>query len=327
MRKQSKVLVVASGLILIIVIGVIGIPVLFTYFLNTASFPQALNLSVAYYDGEGTFEPIDYTLPNLVEWMGCEITPIRGSDIQAGDLSEFDVLIWPGGHYPAYWGEVGLSGKTKIQEFVANGGGYLGICAGAYYACDYIVWMDDPAYPPPDYKVEGDEENLDLFPGVAWGPIFELADRPDPGYAVTQIDIINHTHPITQSLPDTYQIMYAGGPYFQLYTNSEYTILGTYHQTNTPAIATCTYDTGRVFLTGPHPEVEEHSDRDGWQWGYGILPEPNDEDSEWPFLYEAMRWLGQLPPTTSHAIPTNHPIAHPITAIFTEEQTTQPHKI
>ncbi len=323
-RGRFRVLAIVLVLIVVIVIGLIGIPFFYTYFMNQHTDPRMQDLRVAYYDGEGIWYAEALILPKLIEWMGCELTPLRGVDIQAGDLTEFDVLIWPGGHYPAYWEEVGLAGKTKIQEFVANGGGYLGICAGAYYACDYIVWMDDADFPPPDYKVEGDELNLDLFPGVAWGPIFEIADRPEPGYAMTQIDMHEQTHPITDSLPTTYQILYVGGPYIEPYTNAEYTTLGTYNQTGTPAIVTCHYQHGRVFLIGPHAEVEERSDRDGWQFSSAYLPEPYDEDTDWPLLYEAMQWLGNITPTKSPPTLTNQVLENPIIAIFTAEEDNNP---
>jgi glutamine amidotransferase-like uncharacterized protein len=306
MRRRSIVVAVALGVSLI---GVIVIPVLYTHFVYLSSGRRMQDLRVAYYNGEGAWSTDDIIIPNLVAWIGCEFTTLRGSDIQAGALTDVDVLIWPGGHYPAYWEEVGLEGKTKIQEFVANGGGYFGICAGAYYACDYMVWMDDPAFPPPNYKVEGDELNLDLFPGVAWGPIFEIADRPEPGYAMTQINIINQTHPISDSLPAAYQILYVGGPYIQPYNDTDYTVLGTYDLTGEPAIVSCNYGSGRVFLIGPHAEIEEHSDRDGWQFPPEYLPEPTDTETEWPLLFEAMRWLGNvtpfepIPPLTISNIP------------------------
>lgn len=251
---------------------------------------QNLNdICVAFYDGDGAWEYGKVVMTSVFEWMGCNITYTRGDDIKNGCLDKFDVLYWPGGHYPAYWDEMGLEGRSKVQEFINNGGGYLGVCAGAYYACDYMVWMDDQDYPAPDYKVEGDELNLDLFPGVAYGPIFEIAERPEPGYAMTRINIINHTHPITDSLPNHMQIIYIGGPYFDPYDNAEVTILCTYNTTGTPAIAVCNYGEGRVFLIGPHAEVEEDSDRDGQE----PIPELSDEGSDWPLLLEAMKWLVQ----------------------------------
>lgn len=254
------------------------------------------DICVAFYDGDGAWEYGKVVMTSFFEWMGCNITKICGDDIKNGCLDKFDVLYWPGGHYPAYWDEMGLEGKSKVQEFINDGGGYLGVCAGAYYACDYMVWMDDEDYPAPEYKVEGDELNLDLFPGVAYGPIFEIVERPDPGYAMTRINIIDHTHPITDSLPDYMQILYAGGPYFELYENANATILGTYNITGTPAITVYNYGEGRVFLIGPHAEVEEDSDRDGQE----PILELSDEGSDWPLLLEAMKWLINYETEESH---------------------------
>lgn len=294
--KRRWVIALVAVLITGIILVWISFPFILTFMVDQSRVRRMQDLRVAYYNGDGAWYADDIVIPNLTAWMGCQFSTIRGSDIQAGDLMNFDVLIWPGGHYPAYWEEVGQVGKTKIQEFVTNGGGYLGICAGAYWACDYMVWMDDDAFPPPDYKVEGDEENLDLFPGVAWGPIFEIADRPEPGYAMTQINITDPTHPITDSLPSAYQMLYAGGPYIQPYDQTEYSVLGIYNVTSDPAIVSCEYGAGRVFLIAPHGEIEEQSDRDGWEFPPEYLPEPYDPESEWPLYFEAMRWLGKVNP-------------------------------
>jgi len=251
------------------------------------------NVDIAYYNGEGAWLTDEIVLSNMTEWMGCSFTTVRGQDIQGGCLDDYDLLMWPGGHYPAYWDEVGLEGKAEIQEFVSGGGGYLGICAGAYYAADYMVWMDDDAYPPPEYKVEGNELNLDLFPGVAYGPIFEIADRPDPGWAMTEINLVEQTHPITESMPNPMTMLYAGGPYLEPYDDASVSILGEYDVTGTVAMVACEYGEGRVFLIGPHGEIEEGSDRDGWKFPPDI-PEPDDVESDWPLYRNVVRWLCKI---------------------------------
>ncbi|MHA1828817.1 MAG: BPL-N domain-containing protein [Candidatus Heimdallarchaeaceae archaeon] len=252
------------------------------------SINHLVGVKVAIYNGSGAWGLTKTLLPKFLDWAGCTYSNVSGQDIINGILERFDILLWPGGDYVAYWGEMGLDGKAAVQEFIANGGGYFGICAGGYYACDYMVWMDDGNYPPPDYKVEGDELNLDLFQGVAWGPIFELADRPDPGYAMVTVNI-NHNHPITRELPDQMRILYVGGPYFVPYEEAEnnITILGIYDLTRQNAIVSTTFGDGRVFLISPHAEVEEDSDRDGNQ----PYPDLADEGSDWPLLYKAIEWL------------------------------------
>lgn len=242
-------------------------------------------IRVALYNGSGADPQCVLAMTKLFEWMGCNVTTVQAEDIINGYLDNFSVLAWPGGSYPAYW-EVGPEGKLKIQDFISGGGGYMGICAGAWWACDYMVWMADPNYPPPEYHVEGNESNLDLFPGVARGPIEEIT--PFHTGTMTRINIVNHTHPITDSLPDYMQIMYWGGPHLLPYEDADVTILGTYDVTGTPAIVAFEYGDGRVFLCGPHPEFEEDSDRDGVP---PLDPEWSDEGSDWPLLLEAMKWL------------------------------------
>ena len=255
---------------------------------------ELYEIRVALYNGSGAWYDGTLAMEKMFEWMDCIVTTVNGEDIISGCLDGFDVLAWPGGHYPAYW-EVGLEGKSKIQEFISDGGGYIGMCAGAWWACDYMVWMADPDYPPPEYKVEGDELNLDLFPGVARGPIEEIT----PFYTgtMTRINIVDHTHPITSSLPDHMQILYWGGPHLLPYESADVTILGRYDVTGTPAIVAFEYGDGRVFLCGPHPEIEEDSGRDGCppdpegtDWAR-LKTEWSDEGSDWPLLLEAMKWL------------------------------------
>jgi glutamine amidotransferase-like uncharacterized protein len=291
--------ILVKGAIAVILSGlIISVGVLF--FLGTQEQPTDLsNVDVAYYNGNGAWEISETILSNMTKWMGYSFTTVRGQDIKDGCLDDYDLLMWPGGHYPAYWEEVGLEGKAEIQEFVSRGGGYLGICAGAYYAADYMVWMDDAAYPPPDYKVEGDELNLDLFPGVAYGPIFEIADRDTTYWAMVEINIVDQTHPITQSMPNPMTMFYYGGPYLEPYDDANVSILGRYDITGTPAIVACSYGEGRVFLIGPHGEIEEGGNRDGWS--FPDIPEPDDVESDWPLYRNAVRWLCKIDSPSSFA--------------------------
>lgn len=96
---------------------------------------------VALYGGGGAWHDGTVALEKMFEWANCTVTIVNGENIRSGCLDSFNILAFPGGDYPAYWGELGPEGKSKIQEFISDGGGYLGMCAGAYVACDYIVWM------------------------------------------------------------------------------------------------------------------------------------------------------------------------------------------
>ena len=229
-------------------------------------------------------EAILPAMKKMFEWMNCTVMMVSAKDIKNGCLDNFDVLACPGGSGSPL-GELGLEGKLKIQDFISGGGGYIGICAGALYACDYFVWIGVPSFTPPfnENVVMGEELCWDLFPGVGYFPIEEISVHT----AMTKINIIDHTHPISDSLPDHMQIFYAQSPYLQPYEDANITILGTYDVTGKPAIVAFQYGSGRVFLSGPHPEFEMDSDRDG----FPPDPEFSDEGSDWPLVLEAMKWL------------------------------------
>jgi glutamine amidotransferase-like uncharacterized protein len=251
--------------------------------------PNDLELiRVAVFNGTGAGSDTHHAQGKMYEWMGCDVTYIKNDDIINGDLSEYDLLGFPGGDYVQYW-NLGQEGKTKIQEYVRNGGAYLGICAGAWWASDYMVWKADYHFPPPAYKVEGDERNLDLFPGVTMGPLDAIA----PFYTgkMTGITFVNRTHPITDSLPEHLTVLYYGGPEFLPYEGTNVTVLATYDVTGTPAIVAFNYGKGRVVLCGPHPEVEEDGVRDGLALDNPLKTDYTDPESDWPLFIEAVRWL------------------------------------
>jgi hypothetical protein len=62
----------------------------------------------------------------------CE--PLSGEAIRAGRTQEFDVIIVPGGNMGQQSAALGGDGRDKLRDYVRSGGGYVGICAGAFLA-------------------------------------------------------------------------------------------------------------------------------------------------------------------------------------------------
>jgi len=60
-----------------------------------------------------------------------------------------------------------------------------------------------------------------------------------------------------KQIPYTEEILYYGGPYFTSDTGSQVEILGTYNINGQPAIVAFNYGSGKVVLSGPHPEIGE----------------------------------------------------------------------
>ena len=63
-------------------------------------------------------------------------------DVIRGQLTtdKFDVLLIPGGFAQNTLDALGKTGGERVRAFVRSGGGYVGICAGAYLGCK--GWLD-----------------------------------------------------------------------------------------------------------------------------------------------------------------------------------------
>jgi len=237
-------------------------------------------IRVAIYFSHGMDEHSALAMGRAFQWMGCHVAIVNKDSIKNGSINNYDVLACPGGESrPDPWNELGLDGKSNIQAFIRSGGGYIGICLGALYACDYCdFWGVDLAK---------DELYLDLFPGVAHCGQQDIA--PQGGLPLmTWLTIPDHTNSIIDSQPERIKIVYyPSSPYFQLYENTNVTIVAEYEITGNPAMIAFEYGKGRVFLSGPHPEIEVDSDRDG----SNRFDELDDEGSEWPLLLSVVKWL------------------------------------
>jgi glutamine amidotransferase-like uncharacterized protein len=72
--------------------------------------------------------------------QGFALKTLTADQIRAGALKGFDVLIHPGGGARKQADTLGEKGRQIIKRFVADGGGFVGICAGAYLASAEYDW-------------------------------------------------------------------------------------------------------------------------------------------------------------------------------------------
>src|SRR3989339_1701214 len=71
------------------------------------------------------------------------VSRCNADDVFSGGLNPAsDVLIVPGGKDLNYCKDLNGKGTKIIREFVHKGGGYLGLCAGAYFGSREISWAE-----------------------------------------------------------------------------------------------------------------------------------------------------------------------------------------
>ncbi len=253
---------------------------IFLIFIFSIANVSALRADFAIYTGSGTWQDSITAFEKFLEWKGLTYEEVNAWDINKYELrGKYKGIFFPGGWAYNYKKAIKSSGNQHIRDFVSSGGAYIGMSAGAYYACDNVIW-EGQSYP----------YYLDLFHGSCIGPIEEIA--PWPNYVMTTMNI-NKNHEANIYEPSREDILYYGEPYFVPNSGQEMQVLASWivpqnpSLDDTPGIIGFNYGQGRVLLVGPHPEIDENSDRDGTSFG----SELNDNGSDWPFLWTSIDWL------------------------------------
>jgi len=229
---------------------------------------------IAVYYGNGTSEGAIWFIQAL-EKMGFDMGIVTEDDILEGALENYNVLIIGGGmDYCRY---LGREGCKKIEEFVYNGGGYIGHCGGAvavvkgYPKSSHSSWLElaevsleleedgSPrgayASGPVTYNITMPEHPVMLgYEGritlvYLWGPIFSS----EVGENVSVMATISAPSPDIQT-PNPEITRIAGiTPSLEELNNSN----------GKPAILATNYGRGKVIVSSPHPEApgSEHSYR------------------------------------------------------------------
>jgi len=169
----------------------------------TGAEPDALHFAI--YDGEGAGRPLPFITDVQNGVPGSVGHPLGPEEMAAGALEGFDVVLFPGGMASHQFDALGEGGREAVVEFVRDGGGYVGICAGAFMAAsDPYQWglnLLDARIVDHDHWARGigpvEIELSDAGKGVlgdfdgiqtlhyGQGPIVEPAGRDDlPDYEV-----------------------------------------------------------------------------------------------------------------------------------------------
>ena len=125
---------------------------------------------------------------------------------------DYNVFLWPGGNIPSnglkglFFTALHVRDQQAIRDFIANGGGYVGSCYGAYtVSCGMVLPFTISAY------------YFKNIPSAGW---LSLSDTSTTiafpcRYAQLKEKIINSSHPVTFGISgDTVHTSWEGGPVF-----------------------------------------------------------------------------------------------------------------
>ncbi|TWT34379.1 BPL-N domain-containing protein [Blastopirellula retiformator] len=177
---------------------------------------------------------------------GFETAIVSPEDIRGGVLKNFDVLIMPGGMGSSQAKHLEESGCETVKNFVREGGGYVGICAGSYLASSHYTW------------------SLGIINAKVW-------DRAHwaRGTGKVSLGLTSAGQEVLQSEKAKLDCYYGQGPLLVPHNSPDlpgYEVLATYEteiakkgapegaMVGTHAIVRTTYGGGRVMCFSPHPE-------------------------------------------------------------------------
>ncbi|MDO5665985.1 MAG: BPL-N domain-containing protein [Bacteroidia bacterium] len=218
---------------------------------DTTKSEQTAHIQVAVFDGHGGAQTCIWEAVAAIKLDAeMDVRTITTVDIANNVLDSIDAIIIPGGGGSRQFLNLGAENQQRIKDFVARGGGAVGICAGAYlfsstpdYACMNLndaqaidIEHDNRGHGIAKFTLT--EEGKKLFP--------EIADR------------------------DTSFVMYYEGPVFvknESDTLSYKTLAimqsDVHEEGNAPAnmtnnkpfFITNNYGKGKVFSSIAHPEA------------------------------------------------------------------------
>lgn len=172
--------------------------------------------------------------------------------IESDSLQKAALLVIGGGRDLPYHEKLSGTGTEKIKDFVANGGSYLGICAGAYFATEEVIF--DPDGP---LRVVA-KRSLRFFPGRSFGPAFGFYDYESEIGAQAAY------------MGNELYLYHNGGCYFEEVAHPAVKILARYEdlEQSPAALVKINYGKGCVILSGNHfergvPHLQESNPHHG----------------------------------------------------------------
>ena len=214
----------------------------------------------ALFDGDSTFGKGPGQLTRLLddagEWAMHHVGPV---DVRRGLLGGFDVAIFPGGSGSRQAKALRSAGRLRVQEFVREGGGYMGICAGAYLSSSQYSWS---------LGLLNTATLCGPVPGVEGKSMWHRGEA-----SCVQVEFTDAARDVLgPDLPASAEVRYANGPILSpggrqdlpdyttlAYFRSEVVFYDAQKGTmvDTPAMVAGPYGAGRALAVSPHLEASD----------------------------------------------------------------------
>ena len=222
-------------------------------------------LKIAIFEGKGASDGgIENTVGRMQSLPQANITRVKAKDWATIDLKPFDVIVFSGGSGSAQAEAIGEAGRNNVREFVRGGGGYVGICAGAYLACSNFKW------------------SLGILNAST------VSSKWQRGQGFLEFEVTDEGRKLLGEVKGLHKVRYHNGPIIMPGERTDvpaYTPVALFRSeiaeygspvgvmVNSPAQALGTFGKGRVFISSPHPENTpglEHLIPRGVLWAGGV---------------------------------------------------------
>ncbi|MDJ0974082.1 MAG: succinylglutamate desuccinylase/aspartoacylase family protein [Planctomycetota bacterium] len=207
---------------------------------------EGSKILVGLYDSLGASGPgVPKLTRQLAEAEGIEAVRIGPEEVRSGGIFACDVLLFPGGLGSKQGRNIDAAGRERVRAFIDGGGGYVGICAGAYLALDGYTW---------GLKVVRAKTLSSRWARGRGKLDVELTDKGREifGELEAPVKILYHNGPVigpseTKSIPGMEPLAY-----FREEVAANGTPKGI--MKDSPAIFGGAFGDGRVIAFSPHPE-------------------------------------------------------------------------
>lgn len=203
-------------------------------------------LKVMIYSGPGAPQSgVDHVMNVLKPFPEVSVTVSPPESFLTVNRELCDVVVFPGGSGSGQAKGLGEAAQKNVRDFVGSGGGYVGICAGAYLACSNFSW------------------------GLGILNAGTVSSKWRRGQAMLELEVRPEAKPILGEVDRVFKVRYNNGPILKPWDRADlppYTTLAVFRtevakygspegvQVNAPSHAIAPFGKGRVFVSSPHPE-------------------------------------------------------------------------